>query len=113
MYMRRLKSVRYTLNARLPSWSHPDIRIGVADQVTFEFQHSDVVVREHVEEALKGAMREHPRRMGRVERDRCCTKVSLLVDVSGCVGVCGREGDGGEPLPLYEVGETPPAYVEG
>jgi hypothetical protein len=113
MYMRLLKSVRYTMSARLPNWSHPEVPIGVVDQIKMEFQNNGVIVRKHLEEALKGAMREHPRRIGRVESDLLTTTLSLLVDVTGFMGDLRRGGEEDlDPLPLYEVGEVPPAYVE-
>jgi hypothetical protein len=114
MCMRLLKSVRYTMHARLPGWSHPEIPIGVVDQVAFEFQDSSLMVRKHLEEALKGAMREYPMRIGRVENARCLTTVLLLVDVTDFMEEMRRGGEEDvDPLPLYEVGEMPPAYVEG
>jgi hypothetical protein len=113
MYMRLLKSVRYTMNAGPPSWSHPDVPIGVVDQVKLEFQNNSVIKRRHLDDALRGAMREHPRRIGRVEGDRCKTTVWLLVDVTEVVEQ-SRRGDEEDVdvLPLYEVGEVPPAYEE-
>jgi hypothetical protein len=58
-------------------------------------------------------MREHPRRIGRVEGDRCKTTVWLLVEVTEVVEQ-SRRGDEEDvdALPLYEVGEVPPAYEE-
>jgi len=112
--MRLLKSVRYTMNARPPSWSHPDVSIGVVDQVKLEFQNNDVIKRRHLDDALRGAMREQPKRIGRVEGDGSKTMVWLLVEVTEFVGGMGRgDEDEVDALPLYEAGEVPPVYKEG
>lgn len=114
-YMRLLHAIRYTAHATLPPWANPEILI--ADEITLEFRFHEALRKEHLVCAMQKAVCKIEGRMGRVERDVLTgiTKVVLFVDVADCVLAVGERGGCEEemdPVPRYERGEGPPAYVE-
>lgn len=108
-YVRMIQRIKYNRKTTLPGWVHPDIAI--ADAIVMDFGRYEELSMIRLLGALKGAMTEHPRTMGRIERNRetGITTVSLYVDVGDCVLPPVMEE--GEGLPAYECGEAPPPYA--
>ena len=114
-HVRYLYAIRYIPNAPLPDWAHPTVTY--ADMVVLEYRPQKSDMHDHFLRALGKAIGKDEGRMGKVET---CIKtgamrVSLWIDVGDVIGewAMSRQGDGEDrdPVPKYERGEGPPAYI--
>ncbi|KAH7551621.1 hypothetical protein BM1_09255 [Bipolaris maydis] len=114
-HVRYLYAIRYVPNAPLPDWAHPTVTY--ADMVVLEYRPQKTDMHDHFLRALGKAIGKDEGRMGKVET---CIKtgamrVSLWIDVGDVIGewATSRQGDveDRDPVPKYERGEGPPAYI--
>ena len=97
----------------MPEWTHPSITY--ADMIVLEYRPNKTTEHNHFLRALGQAIGKNEKRMGKVESciGTGATKVFLWIDVGDVVPEASRPGDAGDwdPVPKYERGEGPPAYV--
>ncbi|KAH9881849.1 hypothetical protein J1614_001020 [Plenodomus biglobosus] len=107
-YFRLLRKFRHTPNATLPQNSNPDFI--VADEVVMEFRFHESLKLAYLAHAVMVATGK--RRLGSVEQNTSTgsMKVTLFVEVSDCM-LQQYDVETRDPVPAYERGEYPPAYV--